>query len=165
MLHLIPAPLHRAGLRLAHTVRKLWWRARKPLVTGVVVLARDGEGRVLLVRHSYGSGLWTLPGGGLRKGEDPAIGAGREFGEELGCDVQALRFLGVHEGTLHGAPSRMHVFAGTVGGEPQPDGREIAEARFFALDALPRDTGSRVAMGVAMLGMRPSTGSGRAGID
>jgi 8-oxo-dGTP pyrophosphatase MutT (NUDIX family) len=154
MLHLIPAPLHRAGLRLAHAVRKVWWRVRKPLVTGVVVLARDSEGRVLLVRHSYGSGLWTLPGGGLRKGEDPAAGAAREFAEELGCPSGSLTSLGTHEGTLHGAPSRMHVFSGEIVGVPKPDGREIAEARFFAADALPQDAGSRVAMGLGMLQQR-----------
>jgi 8-oxo-dGTP pyrophosphatase MutT (NUDIX family) len=151
MLRLIPAPLHRAGLRAAHAVRKVWWRLRKPLVTGVVVLARNAEGRVLLVRHSYGSGLWTLPGGGLRSGEDPMQGAAREFAEELGCEVSALAFLGVHQGTLHGAPSRTHVFSGTVAYAPRPDRREIAEARFFALDALPADVGSRVAMGLELL--------------
>jgi 8-oxo-dGTP pyrophosphatase MutT (NUDIX family) len=154
MLHLIPAPLHRAGLRLAHAVRKRWWRMRKPLVTGVVMLAQDGEGRVLLVRHSYGSGLWTLPGGGLRKGEHPEAAAKREFIEELRCAPGPLTFLGVHEGTLHGAPSRMQVFACTVSEPPDPDRREIAEARFFASDALPADAASRVAMGLELLQQR-----------
>jgi ADP-ribose pyrophosphatase YjhB (NUDIX family) len=154
MLHLIPAPLHRAALRLAHAVRKVWWGVAKPQITGVVVLARDGEGRVLLVRHSYGSGLWTLPGGGLRKGEDPASGAAREFAEELHCASGPLTLLGIHEGTLHGAPSRMHVFTSTVSEDPRPDRREIAEARFFAVDALPEDAGSRVAVGLRMLEQR-----------
>jgi len=151
MLHLIPAPLHRAGLKLAHRLRKHWWRVRKPLVRGVIVIARDGEGRVLLVRHTYGLGLWTLPGGGLRKGEDPAVAAAREFAEELGCATGPLTLAGVHEGTLHGAPSRMHVFSCMITEVPRPDGREIADARFFALDALPDDTGSRVTMGLGML--------------
>ena len=154
MLHLIPAPLHRAALNLAHEVRKLWWRARKPLVAGVIVIARDAEGRVLLVRHSYGSQLWTLPGGGLRKGEDPAVAAGREFFEELGCATGPLRLLGLHESTLHGAPCRMHVFAGEIAGVPTPDGREIAEARFFAVDALPKNAGRGVAVGLEMLQQR-----------
>jgi 8-oxo-dGTP pyrophosphatase MutT (NUDIX family) len=148
---LLPGPLHRAALRLAHALRKLWWRARKPLITGVVMIARDAEGRMLLVRHSYGSRHWTLPGGGLRKGEDPAFGAAREFREELGCDAVEPVFLGIHHGTLHGAPCLMHVFSCDVSDTPRPDGREIAEARFFALDALPPDAGSRVAMGVGML--------------
>jgi hypothetical protein len=34
---------------------------------------------------------------------------------------------------------------------PKPDRREIAEARFFAVDALPEDAGSRVAMGLSLL--------------
>ena len=47
MLHLIPAPLHRAGLRLAHAVRRRWWRLARPRLTGVCVVACDDAGRVL----------------------------------------------------------------------------------------------------------------------
>jgi len=150
MFHLIPAPLHRLALRVAHDLRKRWWRFRKPLLEGVTVLARDSAGRILLVRHSYGSGWWTLPGGGLRRGENPAVAAGREFAEELGCAVEALVPLGVHRGTLHGAPHHMHVFSGCLSVMPRPDGREIAEARFFDREALPGDIGGRVAIALAL---------------
>lgn len=154
MFHLIPAPLHRAALQLAHAIRRRWWRIRKPQLNGVVVIASDQAGNILLVRHSYGSGLWTFPGGGLQRGEDPAAAAAREFAEELSCPTGPLSLLGVHEGTLHGAPSRIHFFAGSLAGTPRADGREIAEARFFARDNLPPDTGSRVAIGLAMLKQR-----------
>ncbi|MBO9499742.1 MAG: NUDIX domain-containing protein [Novosphingobium sp.] len=151
---LLPPPLHRAGLQLAHGLRKRWWRLRKPLLTGVMVLGLDDAGRVLLVRHSYGAGMWTLPGGGLRKGEDPVRGAAREFAEELRCPFGPLAALGMLEGTLHGAPNRMHVFACPVQGMPDPDGREIVEARFFAADALPAHVGGRVARALALLQQR-----------
>jgi len=155
MLHLIsallPPPLHRAALRLAHRARKQWWRWRKPLVLGVMVIARNGEGQVLLVRHSYGSGMWTLPGGGVKRREDPARAAAREIAEELACSAEGLAALGVHEGLLHGAPARMHVFTARLAGMPRPDGREIAEARYFPPDALPANTGPRAAEAVGML--------------
>ncbi|WEK47988.1 MAG: NUDIX domain-containing protein [Candidatus Andeanibacterium colombiense] len=155
MLHLIerlvPAPLHRAALRLAHRLRKLWWRTGVPRLAGVVVLARDPAGRVLLVRHSYGAGMWTLPGGGLHRGEDPARAAAREFAEELRCATGPLTLLEIHEGTLHGAPNRLHVFTCVTAETPAPDGREILEARFFAVDALPQNRGGRVALGLALL--------------
>lgn len=56
-------------------------------------LATDGDGRVLLVRVAPGYpavGNWTLPGGGLNFGEDPAIGALRELTEETGLEGRIL---------------------------------------------------------------------------
>ena len=137
MFHLIPAGLHRAGLRAAHRARKQYWRLAKPALTGVTVIALDGAGQVLLVRHTYGSGLWSLPGGGLRRGEAPHVAAMREFAEELGCAIERIEAVGLHRSTLHGAPTERHVFRGKIAVTPQPDGREVAEARFFASDKLP----------------------------
>ena len=68
---ILPAPVHRVGLRLAHRVRARWWRWRKPNIEACRVLALDSEGRVLLVRHSYGTSAWMPPGGGMARGEDP----------------------------------------------------------------------------------------------
>lgn len=50
-------------------------------------LAADDQGRVLLVRVAAGypqAGRWTLPGGGLGFGEDPADAVLRELTEETG---------------------------------------------------------------------------------
>lgn len=60
------------------------WRLFRPRLDGVRVLAIDSTGRVLLVRHSYGTPRWMAPGGGLRPGEDPILAAGRELAEETG---------------------------------------------------------------------------------
>ena len=62
MLRLIPAPLHRRALKVAHSVRGCWRRAVKPRVDGCTMIASDIEGRLLLVRLSYGPDAWTLPG-------------------------------------------------------------------------------------------------------
>jgi 8-oxo-dGTP pyrophosphatase MutT (NUDIX family) len=138
MLHLIPASLHRQGYRLAHAIRKRWWRIRKPRTCGCRVLAFDAAGRVLLVRHSYGSGNWMAPGGGLGRGEEPLRAAGRELREETGCGLEGAWQLTLVEEPLHGATNVVHVVAGSASGTPVPDGREVVEARFFAPDALPQ---------------------------
>ncbi len=137
MLRLIPAPLHRVALRLAHAMRKRWWRWRRPELEAAAVLAFDLADRVLLVRLSYGSGMWTLPTGGVDRGETPEQAARRELREEAGCSAQAMRALGVDEGMLHGATHRVHVFASSVREPVAADGREVIEARFFPLGALP----------------------------
>ncbi|MXO67002.1 NUDIX hydrolase [Altericroceibacterium endophyticum] len=151
MLHLIPPPLHRAALRLAHGLRKRLWRWRPRVLNGASMIARDGYGRVLLVRHSYGSDSWTLPGGGIRADEKPAIAALREFEEELGCGVSDLTFLGVREEQLHGSLNRVHVFTGVAQGVPRADGRELTQACFFARDDLPEAISPLVAQRLALL--------------
>lgn len=157
MLHLIPAPLHRLALRLAHALRKLWWRAAKPRLMGVNVILLDGEGRVLLVRHSYGSGSWTLPGGGLKRGEPPLAAARRELAEELNCAVEDLSLLGMNERRLHGAPCVSHVYAARLDALPQPDGREVSEARFFPRDGLPAGRAAMVDAALALASIRTSS--------
>jgi hypothetical protein len=88
MFHLIPAPLHRALLRIAHRLRKRWLRLAKRATGGVTVIGLDEAGRVFLVRHSYGSGRWALPGGGLGRGEqarDRQVVAAPRCGFEQGA--------------------------------------------------------------------------------
>jgi 8-oxo-dGTP pyrophosphatase MutT (NUDIX family) len=57
------------------------------------------DGRVLLVRLAKaaagGRRLWTLPGGGLDHGEDPADCALRELAEETGLSGRIVRLLGI----------------------------------------------------------------------
>ncbi len=133
MFQLIPAPLHRLALKLAHALRKRWWQLRKPRLEGVNVLVFDATGQLLLVRHSYGFGSWTLPGGGLRKSEDPAIAARREVSEELGCALRDLARLGVNQRSLFGAPCTTHIYAGQIDGYPHArSARSLRGALFRA---------------------------------
>jgi ADP-ribose pyrophosphatase YjhB (NUDIX family) len=140
MLHLIPAPLHRALLRLAHRLRKRWRRLAKRPTAGVSVIAIDDAGRVFLVRHGYGSGRWSLPGGGLGRREDPQACARREIREELGCALEQVMLAAQFDEVLHGAPHRAFVVTARFAGEPRVDGREVIDSGWFALDALPPGT-------------------------
>ena len=152
MLHLIlPPALHRQAYRVAFHVRRHWLRLFVGEIRGCSVIARDGAGRVLLVRHSYGSGLWCFPGGGINRGEEPQAAAHREFAEELGCAISQVQAIGVLEEDYHGTRNVAHVFTGLVAGDPRPDRREIVEARFFARDALPQPIAASVTRRLALL--------------
>jgi ADP-ribose pyrophosphatase YjhB (NUDIX family) len=144
VLHLIPAPAHRLALRLAHAVRRRWWRFARPRIVGCRVLALDQAGRVLLIRHSYGPDRWMPPGGGLARGEDPLAAARRELAEETGCALHGAHLVQCLEETMHGAGNRVHVVAGWTFDVPRADGREVIEAGFFALHALPADLAARL---------------------
>ncbi|WP_179504224.1 MULTISPECIES: NUDIX domain-containing protein [unclassified Sphingomonas] len=137
----LPKPLHRAALRVAHRLRVAWWRWRQVPVLGCMVVARNAAGHVLLVRHSYHhSTLWMLPGGGLARGESPVATAARELAEETGCTlVQAVHFAD-HLRDRGGWLNQIALVAGLAHGTPRADGRELEEAAFFALDALPPTT-------------------------
>lgn len=54
------------------------------------------DGKILLTKDWLGSGKWSIPGGGLHRGEDQYIGAAREFEEETGVmlDTTSLKLLG-----------------------------------------------------------------------
>lgn len=144
MLYLIPAPLHRAGLRLAHGVRRRWWRIRTPRLSGCRIIALDAAGQVLLIRHSYGSDKWMPPGGGLARGEDPLVAACRELREETGCELQGAHHIELVQEDLHGAGNHVHIVGGLALGQAAADRREIMEAAFFAADALPQALAPRL---------------------
>jgi 8-oxo-dGTP pyrophosphatase MutT (NUDIX family) len=137
MLHLIPAPLHRVLYRLAHRLRLQWWRIRKPRFDGCRVVGLDEAGRVLLIRHSYGSDCWMPPGGGISRAEDVLTAAVRELREETGCGLEGAVRIALVEEDIGGATNRVHIVAGRVLGDPRPDRREVVEAAFFELDVLP----------------------------
>ena len=144
MLHLIPAPLHRALYRLADRTRRLWWLVRKPQRTGVLVAAFDPAGRLLLVRHSYGPPVWTLPGGGLGRGEDPARAAVREFREELGCELANIVQAAADDEEEAGSHILRHLFVADLAGTPVPDMREIVAVGLFSPDSPPAPCDRRV---------------------
>jgi 8-oxo-dGTP pyrophosphatase MutT (NUDIX family) len=56
---------------------------RSPVALGAHALLVDGAGKVLLARHSYMKG-WSLPGGGVARGEPPVDALRRELREEIG---------------------------------------------------------------------------------
>jgi ADP-ribose pyrophosphatase YjhB (NUDIX family) len=62
-------------------------RATRGMTLGVRGVAVDGEGRVLLVKHTYLHGWW-LPGGGVERGQTAEEALIAEMREEAGVLVE-----------------------------------------------------------------------------
>ncbi len=111
---------------------------RDPKVVAVAVLG-DGDGGVWLIRRGIEPrvGEWALPGGYVDFDEHPRAAAVRECREELGCEVQLDRLVGVHHANLVTAGVVIVAYAGRiVSGTPRKC-PEVLEVRRFAVDDLP----------------------------
>ena len=146
----LPKPLHRAALKLASRLRDGWRRIAKPHLRGVSIVLHDGDGRVLLVRHSYGPDQWALPGGGVKRGEEPRAAAKREIAEELALELTGPELIATLEEPVSGTRHTAYLFTAEAAGEPQVDEREIAAARWFDPQALPDETGELARRHVAL---------------
>jgi ADP-ribose pyrophosphatase YjhB (NUDIX family) len=114
------------------------WIAR-PLTMGVRILLMR-EGQVLLIRQTYMDG-WFMPGGGIRKGETLDQAVRREAREEVQAEIANLELLGVFSSFQEFKNDHTALFASddfTLGGGHDS---EVAEVRFFQVDALPADLG------------------------
>jgi 8-oxo-dGTP pyrophosphatase MutT (NUDIX family) len=104
------------------------------------------------VRHTYGRRWeWDLPGGGMRRGEDPVRAAAREIEEELGVAPAEWVFLGELFERIGGKHDELWCFSAEVGDrELSPSPVEIGEARWFPADALPPERARYVDRVVAL---------------
>ena len=96
------------------------------------------EGKVLLARHTYGSGNGKLiiPGGYVKFGEVPEETLVREYLEETGVRVKAGRLLGVR----FSAKDWYAVFAAEyVEGDARSDGDENSEVVWMDVEEALKD--------------------------
>jgi 8-oxo-dGTP pyrophosphatase MutT (NUDIX family) len=119
-----------------------YWRLTRSLTMGVQAMELDGEGRLLLVRHSYRPG-WHMPGGGIEKGETAAMALARELEEEAGITLsEPPALFGVYANFASFPNDHVAFYVVRAWQQqrvPIPNG-EIVETGFFALDALPLET-------------------------
>lgn len=128
-------------------VQSLVLRVTRGVTFGVRGFVVDGEGGVLLVRHSYVPG-WHIPGGAVDPGETAAAAVARELQEEAAIEpVGDMQLMGLYFN--RGMANRDHVAVYIVPTwrrlGPFVPNREILESRFFPMDDLPGGTadGSR----------------------
>lgn len=137
-IELVPRRLRRLAGRALH----LYFRLHRGMTLGVRAAVLNEAGEVLLVRHTYTPG-WHLPGGGVEPDETLFDALAKELREEANIALTG-------PAVLHGVFLNRHVSvrdhvavfvvrAFTQMAPKQPD-REIAEARFFPLSALPEKT-------------------------
>ena len=116
-------------------------RLSRGATLGVRGLALDGEGRVLLVEHTYLPG-WHLPGGGVERGETAEQAMVKEMLEEAGAEVIGRpRLLSIHDNRR--AFRGDHVLLYRIDRWRQVEATqrgEIFQVGFFAPDALPEGT-------------------------
>ena len=125
----------RLVFRTAYPLARLWWRVRRRPHRGALV-ALSVDGAVLLVRASYRP-EWSLPGGGVEPGEDPAEAAAREMREELGLSLALDTAPVVVTGRWDGRPETVSVFELALAERPalRLDGREVIGAEYFPAGA------------------------------
>ena len=107
------------------------------------------DGNILLVKEKTDN-HWSLPGGWADVNESPRQGIEREVREESGYEVSVERLVAIKDRSLHGYTPQYpdHLFklfflCRLQGGEPTPN-MEVSEIAFFALDALPELSISRI---------------------
>ncbi|MBQ0902951.1 NAD(+) diphosphatase [Micromonospora sp. U21] len=113
----------------------------------LVAITRSGPtGRadeLLLVRHATGpTGLWALVAGFVEAGETLEAAVHREVGEEVGLSVDGLAYFGSQPWAISGPGVLLAGFTARAAdplAEPVVDGRELTQARWFGLDALPAE--------------------------
>ncbi|MXO87020.1 NUDIX domain-containing protein [Altererythrobacter aurantiacus] len=113
------------------------FRFTQPHLRSVHVIGTTPEGKLLLIRQSYGAGHWTLPGGGMRKDEEAEAAARRELREETGCEPARLAHVATFAEEVLGTESTAHLYTATLSDMPRVDCREVIEARFFPTHSLP----------------------------
>jgi 8-oxo-dGTP pyrophosphatase MutT (NUDIX family) len=132
----MPVPPHVAALR-AHVSHALLWLATARTV------AIDDDGHVLLGRYA-GLDTWTVPGGVIDPGEQPADAAARECYEETGIIAvpEALTSVTVSGLITHNSGDLTRHLDFTfrcraAGGQPRPADGEFQDVRWHDVDALP----------------------------
>lgn len=113
------------------------FRNPKPTVDCIIEL--DG-GRIVLIRRANPPLGWALPGGFVNEGESLGAAAVREAREETGLEVTLEEQFFTYSDPKR--DPRRHtlstVYIGQARGEPK-GADDAAEARTFAVDALPKD--------------------------
>jgi 8-oxo-dGTP pyrophosphatase MutT (NUDIX family) len=116
---------------------------KRPMTLGVrAMVINEAENSVFLVRHTYVPG-WYMPGGGVERGQTLRQALAMELAEEANIVLTGEpELFGIYFNARSSIRDHVALFicrSWQQSGSRLPD-REIAEAGFFPLDALPEGT-------------------------
>jgi ADP-ribose pyrophosphatase YjhB (NUDIX family) len=140
-------------LRLALAVASRLLAPRQPV--GAVGVIFDERGRVLLLEHVFRTDFpWGLPGGYVKRGEDPRQAVRRELEEELGAQVEvgallASEPIGLVEKSTHPKHLGLAYACRFVGGECRP-GREVISVEWVRPEEIRRTLSAFQAKAIAL---------------
>ncbi|NIK75525.1 8-oxo-dGTP pyrophosphatase MutT (NUDIX family) [Paenibacillus castaneae] len=105
---------------------------------GAAAIILDAEGRVLLVKHSYGKNNWDLPGGKSEKNESAEETAKREVLEETGLEVTVEQLTGIYYDPSNDMHHFVFISNNVHNQEPIPSSPEILACKYYSIDDLPK---------------------------
>lgn len=126
---LVYAAFHRLPARAQQLAVRL---GAAKVTCGACAVIQDGRGRVLLAHHTYRRRAWGLPGGLIRRGEQPCETIERELREELGvrAEVGPLLYAETCLPTRH----LTLYYRATMRSVPREDGVELDSIHYAQLD-------------------------------
>ncbi len=120
-----------------YPLARLYWKISRPETTGVKVILKNQD-EVLLVINTYGTRKWSLPGGGVLKGESLLDAAKRETFEEVGIEVRDLVSHGSFFFDGLGKQDTIWVYSAVVRSRQfHLQSEEISAAKWFPISSLP----------------------------
>ncbi|MGH0030359.1 MAG: sulfatase-like hydrolase/transferase [Myxococcota bacterium] len=126
--------LWRLAYRLAFRLQLVYWRVRRPTIRGAYVAVWRGD-ELLCIRNSYRRS-YSLPAGGLARGEQPIDAAIRELREEVALVAapDELHFFGEIVSHAGNAEDHAHFYELRRDGDLdfRVDGREVVWAGFLS---------------------------------
>lgn len=136
--------------KLADPIRKLYWFIVRPTRKGVKCLI-EHQGKFLFIRNSYGSKKWTIPGGGVNRGESLESATIRETQEELNITPSNLTNIGIYVHEKEYKHDSLTIFYTKIQSPKFTiNPIEIEEARWMSFDEVPEPRGSAIARTISL---------------
>ena len=130
---------------------QLFSLSQRAMTLGVRIYATNGDGQVLLVKHTYVSG-WHLPGGCVERGETVQETATKELLEETGLEAAStMELIHIYKNPSHSKYDHVALFKCIVkvSSREFSSNDEISEIGFFNPNDLPigitKSTRNRIA--------------------